>query len=122
MQQILHIKFVFHGYRGSILPTKPQLPERPNGTDDRVPSRVRQNPIRPEEFEVRAPGGVEGPVGTEGFLWKHLRRDGRRFRHLRRCGTAGGNWVQSGRWFVARVLRWPGWHETHLSAQPAVPL
>ena len=26
MQQILHIKFVFHGYRGSILPTKPQLP------------------------------------------------------------------------------------------------
>ena len=26
MQQILHIEFVFHADRGSILPSKPQLP------------------------------------------------------------------------------------------------
>jgi hypothetical protein len=103
MQQILRIELVFHTQRGSIFPTKSQLPS--DGVEPRTEcldefKRVRSG-LRRRSCGLLVRGGADRHRGMR----LRMRWDGRRFLP-RMLWPGGGNWIHDGRWFPPWWLRW----------------
>ena len=73
--------------------------ERRSGTDNRVSSRIRQGPIRPEEAEVQAPGARRGHSASRDAAADAQRREA-----LPASGAVGWRKEVDPRWAPVHVV------------------